>query len=195
MNLNLIDLPPPFMWALFSISLVGICSIFGLAFAAYILKDFQFFPPPTKSSWQHVAFRSLFRIFLYPLLALSIALLGDQSSSSLASVFGIVMVLAGFGLAFRITFFMGWKDAFGEPTGLRTDGWFRHSRNPVYVSTWIGLLGWGLLIPEPFICILLSLWGALYLIAPIFEEPWLEREYGQAYSTYKAATPRFFAGF
>ncbi|MEQ3746397.1 MAG: methyltransferase [Henriciella sp.] len=108
---------------------------------------------------------------------------------------GVIMIFVGFGAAFRITFLMGWRNAFGEPTGLRTEGWFQHSRNPVYVATWIGLIGWGLVIPDPFIRVLLAFWGLLYLLAPLFEEPWLEREYGQAYLAYKKSTPRFFAGF
>lgn len=190
-----VDLPQMLVWGLFSVSLIGISAIFGMSIASYFFKDFQFFPPPTKSSWQHVSFRALFRLFLYPLLALSVALFGDQRLSALITIAGIIMIFVGFGLAFRITFLMGWRNAFGEPTGLRTEGWFRLSRNPVYVATWIGLIGWALVVPNPLIWALLAFWGLLYLLAPLFEEPWLEREYGEAYLAYKQSTPRFLAGF
>ena len=193
--MDFVDLPQMLVWGLFSVSLIGICAIFGMSIASFFFKDFQFFPPPAKSSWQHVSFRALFRLFLYPLLALSVALFGDQPSSALITIAGVIMIFVGFGAAFRITFFMGWRNAFGEPTGLRTEGWFRHSRNPVYVATWIGLIGWGLVIPDPLIWVLLAFWGLLYLLAPLFEEPWLEREYGETYLAYKKSTPRFLAGF
>jgi protein-S-isoprenylcysteine O-methyltransferase Ste14 len=31
----------------------------------------------------------------------------------------------------------------------------------------------------------------MYWIAPRFEEPWLEQQYGDAFRDYKANTPRF----
>jgi protein-S-isoprenylcysteine O-methyltransferase Ste14 len=140
-------------------------------------------------------FLALFRIFLYPLIALSILSFEADSGSLLEHILGAIMLLVGFGFAFQITFRMGWKNAFGEKQGLRTDGWFRYSRNPVYVATWIGLIGWAVLTPHPLVVFLLAPWALMYLLAPIFEEPWLEQQYGEAYTDYKRSTPRFFFGF
>jgi len=35
-------------------------------------------------------------------------------------------------------------------------------------------------------------WGLMYGFAPQFEEPWLEKEYGEEYSLYKQKVRRFF---
>jgi len=87
---------------------------------------------------------------------------------------------------------MGWGKAFGDSGGLVTTGWFRYSRNPVYIATWVAMVGWAILVPDWKIWILLALWASLYLFAPYFEEPWLEAQYGTAYTEYKNTVPRFF---
>ena len=135
----------------------------------------------------------LFRGYLYPMIALTgveFRLLEEQRALIQYSVGGLLLII-GFGLAFWITFQMGWRNAFGEKLGLRTTGWFAWSRNPIYVVTWIGLIGWGLIANSSFVSILLALWAGMYFLAPFVEEPWLEREYGEEYRSYKARTPRF----
>lgn len=86
---------------------------------------------------------------------------------------------------------MGWRNAFGEKLGLRTTGWFSRSRNPIYLATWLGLIGWALLANAWMVTALLATWALFYAIAPMLEEPWLERQYGEDYRAYKAAVPRF----
>ena len=177
----------------FIVSLGAIGAIFALGGTALVKPDFDFFPPPSKESWQHKAFMSLFRLFVYPLVALSVMAF-DPSRVSLASpsfMAGVLLVLIGFGMAFWITGRMGWRNAFGEKRGLVTDGWFRWSRNPVYVTTWLGLLGWALVVGNALVSVLLALWALLYVFAPLSEEPWLIRMYGNAYESYMRRTPRF----
>ena len=105
---------------------------------------------------------------------------------------GGVLAVTGIGLAFWISIQMGWRNAFGEARGLVTDGWFRFSRNPIYVVTWLGLLGWAIILNDLRVTFLLSLWAAMYWLAPRIEEPWLERQYGDEYCAYKQRTRRFF---
>ena len=135
----------------------------------------------------------LFRLFLYPLVALSIVTFepSTDSNSLIRYGSGVPLFTVGFALALWITLQMGWRNAFGEKRGLVTDGWFRFSRNPVYVATWIGLVGWGLIAYQILVTVLLLAWALLYLFAPIFEEPWLEAQYGAAYRAYKTRTRRF----
>ena len=180
-------------WALFGVSLVSINLIFALAFVSAFRSEFQFFPPPSGSSWQHRTFMWLFRLFLYPLIALTLIAFEPvpQSDHTLHYGLGGLFFLCGFGMAVWITLQMGWRNAFGEKRGLVTDGWFRFSRNPVYVATWIGLAGWGLIADALPVTILLLAWAALYLLAPFFEEPWLEEQYGATYRDYKTRTRRF----
>ncbi|MCK0097819.1 phosphatidylethanolamine N-methyltransferase family protein [Qipengyuania sp. S6317L1] len=180
-------------WALFSVSLGSIILIFALAVVSAFRSEFQFFPPPSKQSWQHRTFLLLFRLFLYPLIALTVIAFEPvpRTDFALRYGFGGLLFVCGFGMAFWITLNMGWRNAFGEKRGLVTDGCFRFSRNPIYVATWVGLAGWGLIANQLPVTILLLAWSILYVLAPFFEEPWLEAQYGAAYRDYKARTRRF----
>lgn len=189
----MIDLPYSLSWILFGISASAVCAIIFLSLLAVSTGMFEFFPPPSKDSWQHRTFMGLFRLFLYPMVGLSLLSFEPVPSAYALAQYGvgIVLLVTGFSLAFWITFQMGWRNAFGEKNGLKTRGWFSISRNPVYVATWIGMIGWGLLANTGVVWILLALWATMYLLAPIFEEPWLEQQYGQEYLDYKSHTRRF----
>ena len=178
---------------LFLIVIICSLAIAILAITASSTKVFQFFPPPKKEGWQHPTFMWLFRGFVYPLFVLSILNFKPIETrwDTLFLAIGIPLLIVGFGLAFWITFQMGWRNAFGEKRGLITTGWFSWSRNPVYVVTWVGLIGWLLSVRDSQVTILLAIWGLFYFFAPYFEEPWLEQMYGQPYLDYKAKTPRF----
>jgi protein-S-isoprenylcysteine O-methyltransferase Ste14 len=189
----MIEVSPIFQSITFFVSLSGAVAIFALAILDSIKPSFQFFPPPSKKSWQHHTFMALFRLFLYPLVALSVLVFEPVTGARTYVSYGLggSLIVLGFGLAFWITVQMGWRNAFGEKRGLRTDGWFRFSRNPIYVATWVGLIGWGVLINHTLVTVLLALWGLMYMLAPLVEEPWLEEQYGEPYHNYKQSTPRF----
>lgn len=177
----------------FAISLMAISAIFALAAVSLKAEGFQFFPPPAGGSWQHRVLILLFRLFLYSLILLTV-LIFDPSGTPFAFAryaAGGVLIVIGFGLALKITFDMGWRNAFGEQRGLHTTGWFARSRNPIYVASWIGMAGWALVANNARVTILLSAWFVMYLLAPRVEEPWLEKHYGEDYKTYKETVPRF----
>ncbi len=192
--MNLVEFSHDYSAIVFALSLTGILAIFCLAALSHLTGKFRFWPPPAGRSWQHRSFLLLFRIFLYPLIILSI--LEFEYSGGVSAlwqyVLGGILCIVGFGLALRITMQMGWRNAFGEKRGLCTDGWFSISRNPVYLVTLIGLLGWGLIVGKLSVTILLVLWGVMYILAPFLEEPWLHREYGTSYLRYKSEVGRFF---
>ena len=178
----------------FAISAAAVSAIFMLALVSALSRKFQFWPPPSKDSWQHKVFMALFRAYLYPLIVLS-ALEFEVLEGRFAIIqyaIGGALFLIGFGLAFRITLGMGWRNAFGENRGLKTTGWFAWSRNPIYVVTWVGLIGWALIANVLLVTLLLSAWALLYFLAPFLEEPWLEEQYGDEYTSYKEKTRRFF---
>lgn len=135
-----------------------------------------------------------FRCFVYPLILLSVLEfdISSMATRSVAIAVGTLLLFMGFGFAIRITLRMGWRNAFGEKRGLVTDGYFSKSRNPVYVATWIGLVGWAFVANSMLVSILLAFWAVLYLLAPIFEEPWLEEVYGDEFRAYKYQVRRFF---
>ena len=187
------DLPYWTQLLLFGVSALSIGLIFLLSLAAVLRSDFYFFPPPRKDCWQYRAFKLLFRLYLYPLIGLSVLFSVPVTGHWAAFRYGVggLLLVTGFGLALWITFQMGWRNAFGEKRGLKTTGWFSISRNPVYVVTWIGLAGWGLLANNLLVTTLLVLWALMYLLAPLVEEPWLEEQYGKEYQTYKKCVRRF----
>lgn len=179
--------------AVFGISLLAVLAIFALAAVSKLWGRFEFWPPPVAKSWQHRTFLALFRLFLYPLVVLSyleFQIANEAIGLSRQAIGGLLFVV-GFGLALRITLQMGWRNAFGEKKGLVTDGWFAISRNPVYVATWMGLLGWGLILAQWSVTVLLALWALLYVLAPFLEERWLEQEYGDDFRRYKSNISRF----
>jgi len=188
------DVPAYIPIILFGLSVLSIGAIFVLSSTAALRTDFEFFPPPSGSSWQHKIFRILFRVFLYPLIILTLIKFEVESGfwPLVRYVVGGSALIIGFGLAFWITGQMGWRNAFGEKKGLKTDGWFGLSRNPVYVATWLGLIGWALVVNSSLVSILLALWAFMYVVAPLVEEPWLEQQYGDDYREYRKQTRRFF---
>ncbi|MEL7322616.1 MAG: methyltransferase [Pseudomonadota bacterium] len=189
----MINAPTWLEWLTFGLSASGAAAIFALSAVSAVRPNFKFFPPPSKQSWQHRTFLALFRLHLYPLVALTILVIRPATDTlGWAQIsLGSAMAIIGFGLAIRITLQMGWRNAFGEKRGLQTTGWFARSRNPIYVATWIGLIGWGLAAADIRVAFLLGLWAFMYWLAPRFEEPWLEEQYGDSYLAYKGGTPRF----
>jgi protein-S-isoprenylcysteine O-methyltransferase Ste14 len=179
--------------AAFGISVLAVSAIFTLAAVSKLSGRFEFWPPPAPKSWQHRTFLALFRLFLYPLVILSF--LEFQTANEATGLWwqaiGGLLFVVGFGLALRITLQMGWRNAFGEKKGLVTDGWFAISRNPVYVVTWIDQVGWGLILAQWSVTVLLALWALLYVLAPFLEERWLEQEYGDDFPRYKSNVARF----
>jgi len=138
-------------------------------------------------------FMTLFRIVVYGLVFASIIHLwqdGLQSPTSV-NIVAILLLLCGFIIAFWATGALGWANAFGSKEGLRTDGIFAYSRNPIYIATWFGLAGWALLVPTPFIVATLCLWALLYLVAIFLEERWLLEEYGEPFTEFCRAVRRF----
>ena len=193
MDLTFLDQLQLLVLPLVTISVLSMGLIYVLSGLALVRRDFQFFPPPSKESWQHRTFLGLFRGYVYPLIIVTALSFEPKTGdfSLYRYLLGTALLVVGFGLAFLITFRMGWRNAFGEKLGLQTTGWFKRSRNPIYVATWVGLVGWAILANAAVVTGMLALWALMYVAAPFVEEPWLEQMYGDAYRDYKARTPRF----
>ena len=178
----------------FGVGVSACLVVAGLSIATSLKENFQFWPPPTPHSWQHRIFRALFRVFFFAVVILSFIDF-DSGRDRWHIAVGIVLFVAGFGLTLRWTGYLGWRDAFGEAKALKTEGPFAWSRNPIYVVSIVGMLGWGIIVCSTYVTILLCLWALAYLGAPFLEEPWLEQQYGEEYRTYKKRVPRFFRFF
>lgn len=82
-------------------------------------------------------------------------------------------------------------NTFGEPQQLVTTGWFRVTRNPIYVAFLIPLASLGYYsLTAAIAAIGLYMLSMTYLVIAREEEV-LERSFGAAYLGYKASTPRW----
>ena len=161
--------------------------------SAFIVDNFEFFPPPSTDSWQYHAFRALFRIMFVGLLILSFFEFSQEPVFApwLRYIVWLPLMIIGFGGATYLTTKLGWKNAFGEKDGLVVTGLYRWSRNPIYVVSIAGMVGWGFFVNSYYVSTILSLWALMYLLAPFVEERWLERTYGEQFMAYKKDTSRF----
>ncbi|KPF53464.1 protein-S-isoprenylcysteine methyltransferase [Novosphingobium sp. AAP1] len=103
------------------------------------------------------------------------------------------LVLGLFALrAYRLGPFVGWAQLRGEEDAaqdLAVAGLHRHMRHPLYTAAL--LLLWGRVDHE--LALATAIWASLYLaVGSHFEERRLLARYGEAYSRYRAITPRFF---
>lgn len=164
-----------------------------LALVSLWREKFQFWPPPSRQSWQYHTFWALFRIMFVGIVLLSFTDFRPASPGDFwwRYYLGGSFTVAGFLAAFLATHNLGWRNAHGEKKGLQTDGWYRWSRNPVYVVTIVGMGGLGLIVFSWRLWAILFLWSLLYVIAPFLEERWLSNQYGDAFLAYKREVPRF----
>ena len=178
---------------LFLISVTCATTLLLLSVVGLVVPKFEFWPPPHPNSWQRQAFLRVFRGMFYSLIGLTVIELINQpmTLSSVQLWIGVPIFTAGFGAALASTFDLGWGLAFGKGQSLKTTSWFGWSRNPIYVVTWIGMIGWGLFAMSGFVSIVLLLWAIVYLNLVFLEERWLLATYGEEYAEYMNVVPRF----
>ncbi|WP_165814574.1 methyltransferase family protein [Pararhodobacter oceanensis] len=176
------------------LALMSSAVLLALAIYQLINPGFSFWPPPEDQPRKKTAFITLFRIVIYGLIFYSMLRIWYTGLPLFAprTVLAVLFIICGFAIAFGATLALGWGNAFGAKEGLRTEGIFRYSRNPIYIATWIGLAGWALLIPEPIVVASLLNWALLYLAAIFLEERWLAQEYEEKFHDYRASVRRFF---
>lgn len=177
----------------FAVSLAAIMVIGIAGLASVVSGRWRFWPPPNRASPQYHLFWWAFRVYFVGLVTLSVIDFTPLGGGTLwwRLGLGLPLFVFGFGLAIYGTGQLGWRNARGAQDGLKTDGVYRWSRNPIYVVTIPGLLGLGLLVHSVQVYLLAALWAVLYIVAPFVEEPWLEERYGDAYREYRRSVPRF----
>ena len=176
-----------FISSITSGSLILFLCVIGL-----ISKDFKFWPPPSKDCWQLKCFWFLFQFFSLPYFAIIYLDFDRRTDNSILLSIGIILFILGFTLANIISHKLGVKNSAGIDDGLKTNGWYSYSRNPVYLTTIIGLVGAVLALPTLEIVSISAIWVTAYIFAPFIEEPWLETKYGEEYLKYKNKVGRFF---
>ncbi|MHA7876166.1 methyltransferase family protein [Roseivivax sp.] len=105
---------------------------------------------------------------------------------------GLPLIMAGNAVVWPAALGIGLDATSGAEAELKTDGFYRWSRNPQYVADMGILVGWAILSATPAALIIATGGVVAFALAPFAEEPWLEEVYGAPYRTYRKRTPRFF---
>lgn len=155
------------------------------------IKTFTYWPPPKKNSWQFYLIWSLFITFSGSYMTLVFLEFERKNTNIILLLAGFTLTTIGLFFANYITYKLGVENASGIKKGLKTEGWYAVSRNPVYAATFVALAGVALFLPIPEIFILSFFWVLAYIVAVRLEEVWLEKEYGEEYLKYKNKVPRF----
>ena len=81
------------------------------------------------------------------------------------------------------------------PKRLVTRGFYRYTRNPMYVALLTAIAGWAILYRAPA---LWAYWGVVFVLISLFirfyEEPRLTREFGDEYAAYMSHVGRWLPG-
>jgi protein-S-isoprenylcysteine O-methyltransferase Ste14 len=117
--------------------------------------------------------------------------------AALISAAGIVLIAAGFSIwLWTVRLFSrvgrGTLAAWDQTSTLVVEGPYGHVRNPMITAVAVLLLGEALLLGSPWI----AAWAAAFLAINFayflrFEEPGLERRFGERYGVYRSNVPRW----
>lgn len=78
------------------------------------------------------------------------------------------------------------------PKHLVVVGLYRHVWNPMYVAVLMVIAGWSLLYASVWLTVyLVFLAGTFHLRVILYEEPWLQRQFGAEWHAYRDAVPRW----
>lgn len=78
-----------------------------------------------------------------------------------------------------------------ERTQLMTDGWYAHSRNPLYLGLHVSMIGWALVFPSFLVVVALVIFLANQHFRILLEEKFLEEQFGDDYRDYKKQVRRY----
>lgn len=102
-----------------------------------------------------------------------------------------MLAVAAFGRVWCLAFVGGKKNNI-----LVAEGPYSVTRNPLYVFSFIGAIGFGLAVENPYLAFVMgAAFLAYYPFAVRREERVLTAAFGDAYTAYRARTPRWFPDF
>jgi protein-S-isoprenylcysteine O-methyltransferase Ste14 len=176
---------------------VGAVGLLDLSLIATLLVPrLRLWPPPGRDTWQYRLTWTLFAVSFAGFLVV-----GGLDAGSLGlhrwigeagtRIVGSTLFMGGTAVASYAMGYLGLRGALGLEAELVTEGPFAVSRNPGYVGDLLLIVGY-VILADSRLAGLIGVLGVLWFLgAPFAEEPWLERQYGDAYRRYKNRHPRF----
>lgn len=153
----------------------------------------RIWPPPRGGSWQaYLSWVFIEVTMLGPLVLGVIDWDGWLVPTWIRLLAGLVVVPAGFGVAFVAMRHLTIAASFGLQGQLVTSGPYRWSRNPQCVAFTVGYLGFALLCNSLLAFVTAGMLGVELCLSPVAEEPWLRERFGEEYERYRRRVPRFF---
>ncbi|MHA1147081.1 MAG: methyltransferase family protein [Promethearchaeota archaeon] len=188
----MIDLLKSVKFEIFLIDLI--CShilLIGITWSVIFPKK-RVWPPPKKASWQYLLSWILFYM-AFCCNALLFVVDWDTwiMTNPLRYIIAIPLIILGSLLASWGIFILGAKNTSGIKDKFITKGPYRFTRNPQYLGDITLFIGLTIFANSEYLLITHFLLSLVFIITPLAEESWLERQYGENYLKYKKQTPRF----
>ena len=173
--------------------LLALAAAFSIGIVIHLFRPkLNIWPPPGKNSWQFWYIWILYTIDAIGVAAIAILDWGSMNLDHWSfKLLGFGCLLVAVPLAEWSVRTLEAQQTLGLKGTLLTKGPYRLSRNPQYVSVMLIYLGI-VLVTNSFMGLIigavLALW---FVLAPLAEEPWLERQFGEQYQEYLKNVPRF----
>ena len=129
--------------------------------------------------------------------ALPLWLVASTAPGASFDLLGLIPLAPGIALLFGCVceFYVAGRGTLAPwtpPRELVVTGWYRFSRNPMYIAVVLVLWGWALgYRSRPLAIYALGVMLAFHLRVVLGEEPWLARTHGEKWRSYAARVPRW----
>lgn len=179
----------PIRLAVFGVGLAaGLANTVGILASAAGYSDYY---PPGGRDWTYYALWGLSHTVNGAILVLTYLQFGTLPLPGPVSAGAFLLVVLGFAIATAAGFDLGVDRTTGLEGPLRTDGWYRYSRNPQYVGYVLATVAFPVWSGARLTLPLLGIYLVWWLAFPHAEERWLRERHGAAYDTYAERVPRF----
>ena len=186
------------------IYLILILAFFILAFAVKIIKTYFSTKQSIKGKSIKLTISVLLSTIIYVIIVLRLTLLQpswiielDLSKFMFFKIVGISFVTIGFvlGVLALMTMKNSWRVGirYDQKTNLITNGIYKISRNPYFLSYNILIFGYILIFPSILLFILLSILAITFHKMIVEEEKYLETVHRESYLQYKEKVNRYFS--
>jgi protein-S-isoprenylcysteine O-methyltransferase Ste14 len=184
----------------FAVTMAAVGLLDASLVATLLVPALQVWPPPGRHSWQYRGIWTLFGgacagfLVVGGLDAGSLGLshwLGEAGTL----IIGSALFMGGTTIASYAMGYLGLRGCLGREAKLVTEGPFAVSRNPGYVGDLLLMAGYVILTDSRLAGLVAAGAALWFVLAPCAEEPWLEKQYGDAYRRYKQRHPRFLGPF